>query len=510
MKHEDMIKELQQIDEKCREMGGIEKLKRRKAKGILNARERIDYLLDDNTFIEYGLHAKSINKELWHKSNCDGKIAGVGKIDGRYVSFVANDFTVLGASSSVINMKKIRHMKRIALEQGIPLILLGESTGARMPDRMGASGRATMGGDPSEYVRKREFPMISVLLGDCYGSSTWYTAISDFTVMRKGAHMAVASHRVTSIAINQAIDPEDLAGWRLHAEKSGMVDAIAENDQEALDLIKQYYSYMPSNNQEVSPEIQAEEPKMSADKILEIFPESRNKGYNVKKIIEIIVDGGRLFELKKSFGKSIVTGLTRLDGKVVGIIANNPISLGGAIDVDAMRKATSFIVHCDSFNIPIIFLVDQPGFLIGVEGERQGGPGKIMNWMNALQLSTVPKITVIMGKDYGQAYLNMCGGQISSTVILWPTADLGFMSPKVGVNILHNVREDEDPELFKKHVEEIQKDSSYRDLAALYEGHMVIDPRQTRNALIRVLDIHRKGIRNGIGGHQLANWPTSY
>jgi methylmalonyl-CoA decarboxylase subunit alpha len=191
-------------------------------------------------------------------------------------------------------------------------------------------------------------------------------------------------------------------------------------------------------------------------------------------------------------------------------VANNPKFKGGAIDVDAMQKATGFIVHCDSYNIPLVFYVDQPGFLIGIEGERRGAPGKIMNWMNALQLATVPKVTIIARKDYGQAYLNMCGGQNADCVILWPTADLGFMDPTVGVNVLYKVKEEDDPKRFQELRAELERDTTAWSLAGLYEGHMVIDPRETRAVLLKVMDVLRRNKNRGIGQHLLANWPTSY
>jgi len=505
---EEMINDLNERKNQALGMGGSEKIEKRKAQGYLNARERIDYLLDDGSFIESGLLATAAREEVRHKSHADGKITGYGTIDKRPVALVSNDFTVLGASSSAINMKKMRHMKKVAIERGIPWILLGESTGARVPDRMGAAGRATMGHDPTEYRRMREVPMVSALLGECYGSSTWYTCISDFRIMRKGSRMAVASNRVTSIAIGQPVDPEELGGWKLHSEITGLVDRVVETDEEALDVIKKLLSYLPSNSKELPPEYPVPEGSgEDAENILDILPEAKNRVYDVHDIIRVIIDKDSLFELKQDFGTPLVTAFARINGKSVGIIANNPKSKSGAIDVDATRKVTNFIVQSDSFNIPLVFLVDQPGFLIGVDGERRAAPGRIMNWMNALQLTTVPKMTVIMRKDYGQAYLNMCGGQTSSEVILWPTADLGFMDPAVAVNILFGVREKDNPEKYHQLKSQVERNTSAYDLAGHYEGHMVIDPRETRNVLINLLEIHR---RNSIGEHMLRNWPTSY
>lgn len=217
-----------------------------------------------------------------------------------------------------------------------------------------------------------------------------------------------------------------------------------------------------------------------------------------------------MFEIKVRFGKSLSTSLVRLNGRTVGVIANNPMFKGGAIDVDACNKATSFLVFCDSFNIPIVFLVDQPGFLIGLEGERRAAPSKIINWMNALSLVTVPKISVIMRKSYGQAYLNMGGGRNSDEVICWPTADLGFMAPEVSVNVLFGVKKEEDPVSYEELLQQVTRDTSAWNLAALYETQDVIDPRDTRGCLISMLDVHRKRMGSEVGRHLLSNWPTSY
>jgi acetyl-CoA carboxylase carboxyltransferase component len=267
---------------------------------------------------------------------------------------------------------------------------------------------------------------------------------------------------------------------------------------------------MPSHTGEAPPVVPARPSGLPCDDILSILPEQQEKVYDVRKIIATIADEGSVFELKGRFGKSITTALARLDGRSVGFLANNTLFKGGAIDVDACNKAISFLVLCDSFNIPIVFLVDQPGFMIGLEGELRGAAGKIINWMNALSLVTVPKISVIMRKSYGQAYLNMGGGRNSDEVLAWPMADLGFMAPEVGVNVLFGVTKENDPERFAELVKQISHDSSAWQLAELYETHAVIDPRETRDHLIGLLEVHRSGPTGGVGKHLLSNWPTSY
>jgi acetyl-CoA carboxylase carboxyltransferase component len=511
MAFEDMLNELERRRGKAFAMGGAEKLAKRKADGHLNARERLDQLLDTGSFHESGLFASSYRPEARERTPADGKIGGFGLIDGRSVAVVSNDFTVMGASSSVVNGKKIRHIRETASRSGMPLIFLGESTGARMPDRMGAEGRAILGQDPNEYQRLRQSPWVTALLGACYGSSTWYACMSDFVVMRKGATMAVASGRVTSMAINQEVDSEELGGWKMHSEVSGLVDVVVDSDQDAIATIKRFLSYLPSHQNAAPPVYAVPDGSSSRGaRVLELLPEDAGRVYDVRKILETIADIGSVFELKPRFGKSIVTALTRLDGHTVGVIANNPLFKGGAIDVDACNKAVSFLVLCDSFNIPLVFLVDQPGFLIGIDGERRAAPGRIINWMNALSLVTVPKISLVMRKSYGQAYLNMGGGRNSDTVICWPTADLGFMAPAVGVNVLFGVKEEEEPEKYKQLLGELSRDTSAWNLAALYEAQEVIDPRETRDCLVQLLRVHRSRLGSAIGKHLIANWPTSY
>jgi len=506
MAHEDKIAELERRRAEARAMGGERKLAARRNAGVLNARERLDYLLDDGSFLEAGLHAYSIRPETREKSAADGKIAGYGMIDGRPAALVANDFTVLGASSSQVNMKKMGHMKKTARERRMPLVLLGESSGGRMPDRMGASGRATIGQDREEYRRTRDTPWVSTLMGQSYGSSTWYSVISDVVFARKGAVMAVTSPRVTSIAISQDISAEELGGWELHAKTTGLVDAAFDTDEEVLDAVKTYLSYMPSYAGEAPPRA-APGAVDDQEKLLELVPETRRRVYDMRKVLNVIADQGSIFELKALFGRAVITAFARIEGRVVGFLANNPRFKAGAIDPDACDKAVSFIVLCDSFNIPLISMVDQPGFFIGVEGERKRAPGKIMNWMNALAQVTVPRFSVILRKSFGQAYLNMGGGRNADEVLAWPMADLGFMEPRLAVNVLHGIKAEDDPERFEALAAELERDTEAWDLAGLYEAQYVIDPRETRAHLARLLEVYEG---RQVGEHHLSNWPTTF
>lgn len=509
--HEHLLDELEVREKSARLMGGEAKLAKRAEAGILNARERVDLLLDPGSFSESGLLAESATRaEDRGKTAADGKVSGFGSIDGRPVGVVSNDFTVKGASSSATNAKKVSHIKRFSKQRGLPLVFLGESTGARMPDHMGSRGMGSLlGQDGSQYLRTRDTPWASACLGHSYGSSTWYSVLSDFNVMRKGAVLAVSSPLLASLAVGEEVDPQALGGWRIHAEMTGFADRVVSTDEEAIEDIKRFLSYLPSHNGETPPE--ASVPDGSGDAmetILEHLPELRNQVYDIRRLIDAIVDRDSFFELKGRFGKSMVTGLARLDGKTVGILANNPISKGGAMDTDGCDKATSFLVLCDSYNIPIISLVDTPGFIIGTEAEKRRAPGKIMNMMNALSLVTVPKISVIIRKSYGQAYLNMGGGKNSDEVLAWPTAEVSFMTPEFGAKVVHGV--DRGDPGFDEAMEAMTGDTAVWDMASIFAVQSVIRPQDTRSALIRLLDIHQLRRTGGIGEHRLSAWPTSY
>jgi len=251
---------------------------------------------------------------------------------------------------------------------------------------------------PKGDRRLRETPMCAAAFGPSFGSSTWLMCQSDFSVMQKGAIMAVSSPRLVSMALGEKVEAEDLGGWRLHAEVTGLADQVVDREEEVFDAIKRFLSYLPSHHHEAPPD--APVPAGSGadmDQVFDILPESRTQVYDMKRIIRAIVDKDTLFEIKPRFGKSAVVGLARLGGRSVGIVANNPLHRGGALDADACRKIVDFLVLCDSFNVPIVLLVDTPGFQIGTEAERAGAPGKIMNFMNAMTLVTVPRLSVRTG-----------------------------------------------------------------------------------------------------------------
>src|SRR4051812_26861303 len=305
MAHDDLLKDLEQRHAKALAMGGPGKLAKRRDAKILNARERLAYLFDQDSFIESGLFGTSVIAEARDKSPADGKITGYGKIAGREAACVANDFTVMGASSAATNMKKIGQMKRAAVSRGMPLVFLGESSGARLPDNMGARGMGSLlGQDPYQYLRQRESPWVSAALGLCYGSSTWYCVLADFNVMRKGAIIAVSSSLLASLAMNDTVDAEELGGWKVHADITGFADMVVDTDEEALHAIKTFLSYLPAHHNEAPP-VKAV-PSGSGDKstdLMTLLPQSRTQVYDMRKILRAIADNDSYFELKARFGK---------------------------------------------------------------------------------------------------------------------------------------------------------------------------------------------------------------
>jgi acetyl-CoA carboxylase carboxyltransferase component len=407
-------------------------------------------------------------------------------------------------------MKKIGHVKRAAVSRGLPLVFLGESSGARLPDNMGARGMGSLlAQDPQQYLRARETPWVSAALGLCYGSSTWYCVLADFNVMRKGAIIAVSSSLLASLAMNDTVDAEELGGWRVHAELTGFADQVVDTDEQAIDAIKTFLSYLPGNSSEAPPRGAVPAgPGERVREILGILPESRTQVYDMRRILQCIVDNESFFELKARFGKAAVTALARLDGRTVGLVANNPLYKGGALDADACDKIVSFLVLCDSYNIPILMFVDTPGFSIGVEAERKRAPGKIMNFMNALALVTVPKLTVLVRKTYGQAYINMGGGRNSDEFLAWPTAEVSFMDPRYAVTVVSGLKPGDPGFDEKRRI--MEKDSSVYDIASIYAVQDVIRPEATRDYLVRMLEVHQLRVTRGVGRHLMATWPTSF
>jgi len=501
------LKELEKRRAKALKMGGSEKIKKQHDQGKLTARERIDVLLDPDSFLEIGMLNHSDIPGMEEKTPADSKVAGYGKIDGRPVAIVSNDFTVLAATSSRIAGRKEGELKALAAHRGYPVVYLGEAGGARMPDIMGSAGLASYGGGGFDsYLqimsRVRQTPMETAILGDCYCMPTWMA-------------MGVSGPRVVELALGESVTDEELGGWQVHAEITGNVDRVAENEEDCFQIIRQYLSYMPSHCDERPPDAPVQDVSRSdMDRILDILPEKRNRGYDMHRILNCIADKNSLFPLKPTFGKSVITSLARIDGNVVGIVANQPMFNAGAMDTDGIDKVTSFLCLCDSFNIPLLFFHDIPGFLVGKAAERKRVAARVMNYMNALGLLSVPKISVVVRKTYGMAFWNMCGsGCGTDFLVAWPSAEISFVDPAIAANVVYGGKpsaSDKKSDEWQALMDQLVDDASPYGAAGKHFIHDVIDPMDTRDYIIRALEISYNARRKGIGDHRLANWPTKF
>lgn len=520
MGFEKQLDELRRRRERALAMGGAEKIARQRARGRLTARERIERLLDPGSFFEVGQLNGSDVPGMEERTPADSKIAGYGRIDGRPVAVISNDFTVLAATSSRVAGRKEGELKQQAARRGLPVVYLGEAGGARMPDIMGSAGLASFGGGaPDSYLqimsRVRQTPFVTAILGECYGMPTWMAGLSDFVVQVKGSAMGVSGPRVVELALGEKTSDEELGGWRVHAEITGAADRVAEDEPECFALIRSFLSYLPSHRD--APPPAAAVPEGSGAQmphILDLLPEKRHRGYDMHRLLACIVDRESLFPLKPDFGRSVITALARIDGQVVGVVANQPMVNAGAMDTDGIDKVVSFLCLCDSFNIPLLFFHDIPGFLVGREAERRRVAGKVMTYMNALGQLTVPRIAVIVRKSYGMAFWNMCGsGCGADFLVAWPTAEMSFVDPAIAANVVYGGRpEASRPETaeWRALCERLVEDAAPYGAAARHFIHDVIDPRETRAYLVRALEIAVNARRGGIGEHRLANWPTKF
>jgi acetyl-CoA carboxylase carboxyltransferase component len=520
MAFEKELKELEQRRAKALQMGGPAKIKKQHDRGRLTARERIDQLLDPGSFLEVGMLNHSDVSGMEDKTPADSKVGGYGKIDGRRVVVVSNDFTVLAATSSRIAGRKEGELKVLAARRGHPVIYLGEAGGARMPDIMGSAGLASYGGGGFDsYLqimsRVRQTPMVTAILGECYGMPTWMACLSDFVVQVKGSAMGVSGPRVVELALGETVTDEELGGWQVHAEITGNVDRVAENEQECFQIIRQYLAYMPAHCEERPPTAPVPESSGAGmPRILDLLPEKRNRGYDMHQILNCIVDNDSLFPIKPAFGKSVITALARIEGEVIGIVANQPIFNAGAMDTDGIDKVISFLCLCDSFNIPLIFFHDIPGFLVGKSAERRRVAARVMNYMNALGLLTVPKISIIVRKTYGMAFWNMAGsGCAADFLAAWPSAEMSFVDPAIAANVVYGAKPsaaDKQSDEWQQLMQQLVDDASPYGAAGRHYIHDVIDPRETRNYIIQALEIGYNQRKKGIGEHKLANWPTKF
>lgn len=501
------LEELALRERAARVMGGADKISRQHAKGRLTARERIDSLVDRSSFDEVGLLNHSDRKEVQEITPADGKIAGFAAIGGRQVMIAADDATVLAGSGGMIGMTKTFKLKQYAIEHGLPIINLGDAGGARMPDIMGSDGMMKFGWPIDHAPRDRRVPMISAILGECFGLPSWSAAIADIVVQVKGTVYAVGGSSIITVATGERVTDQQLGGWEMHAHTTGAVDLFAENEPHCLELIRQTLGYLPSSHAETPSVVRChDDPEERIDAVLEVVPASLRHPYDMHALIDLIADQDSVLELKPFFDGSLITALARIDGHVTGILANNPMVTAGAMGPGACEKAVSFIALCDSFHIPLLFLHDTPGFMLCLEAEQKKMSIQIMRWIDALHHSTVPRVSVIVRKSYGMAHLNMSGGQmLSDQLLAWPGADISFMAPDVAVNVMHGRKSHAEKEA---QLAEMQHASAPWSAAGLGMIDQIIEPRDTRRAIIRAFRRARNPDGTARRSRRLmANWP---
>jgi propionyl-CoA carboxylase beta chain len=492
------IQRLRELREKAKLGGGRDRIERQHGQGKLTARERIELLLDPSSLIEldpFIVHRCTDFGMAKRKILGDGVVTGYGTIDGRLVYVFAHDFTVFGGSLGEMFAKKVCKLMDLAMKAGAPLIGLNDSGGARIQE-----GVVSLGGYGDIFfknvVASGVIPQISAVMGPCAGGAVYSPAMTDFIIMVKDtSHMFITGPEVIKTVLGQEVNFEELGGAVVHMQTSGVCHFMAENEQGCMELIKKLLSYLPSNNMEDPPvEETGDDPNRTDDRLEEVIPDDPDKPYDMKEIIASVMDDGEFLEVQPSWAPNIVVGFARLNGRSVGIVANQPKFFAGALDVNSSTKAARFIRFCDAFNIPIITFEDVPGFLPGIDQEHGGIIRHGSKLLFAYCEATVPKITIITRKAYGGAY-DVMGSKHSGADInyAWPSAEIAVMGTAGAINIIFRkeIAEAKDPEKRRKELTAEYRKKFANPYVAAEKGYIddVIEPAQTRPKLISALEM---------------------
>jgi propionyl-CoA carboxylase beta chain len=477
--------------------GGAERVEKQHKAGKLASRERVELLLDPGTFEE-------LDRFVTHRSTSfgmekslplgDGVVTGYGKIDGRLVYVFSQDFTVFGGSLSGAHAAKICKLMDLALKNGAPVIGLNDSGGARIQE-----GVEALGGYAEIFWRNVQasgvIPQISVVMGPCAGGAVYSPAITDFIYMvEKTSFMFVTGPDVIKTVTHEEVTKEDLGGAGTHSETSGVAHFVANDDAAALRQVRKLIGYLPLNNAELPPVRDgAENADRDTNRILELLPDTSQKPYDIITLVQDVVDEGSFYEVHAGYAKNIVVGFARMEGRPVGIVANQPMHLAGCLNIEASRKAARFIRFCDAFNIPLVSFVDVPGFLPGTDQEYGGIITHGAKLLYAYAEATVPKITLITRKAYGGAYDVMSSKHIRADFnFSYPNAEIAVMGPEGAINILHREKVAKDPSIAPKLTEEY-RDTFANPYRAASLGYLdeIIHPKDTRRKLCRALEACR-------------------
>jgi acetyl-CoA/propionyl-CoA carboxylase len=489
--HEEKLKKLYELKNLAESGGGQEKIDVQHSKGKLTARERIALLLDEGSFIE-------LDKYVTHRQDDpettkfygDAMITGFGTINGRKIFVYAYDFTVLGGSLGEMASRKIVKIMDRAIKVGAPIIGILDSGGARIQE-----GVMSLDGYGDIFYRNTTasgiIPQITASIGPCAGGAVYSPAMTDFVIMVENiGQMFVTGPEVVKEVLSEDVSFEELGGASTHSTKSGVAHMVAANEYECMEKIKKLLSFLPQNNLEEPPSIESnDDPNRLDPSLINMLPENPYQPYDIKSIIMSIIDDKDFFEIHESFASNIIVGLARMDGKTVGIVSNQPMYLAGALDIDSSNKAARFIRFCDSFNIPIITLVDTPGYLPGADQEHNGIIRHGSKLLYAYCEATVPKITCIIGKAYGGAYIAMGSKNLRTDInFAWPTAEIAVLGPEAAITIIHrrDLKSSQDAKTTKKRLADEFRKKFANPYIAAEKGiiDLVIDPMETRTMII--------------------------
>ncbi len=517
----ELVADLEERQEQARQMGGPERVERQRSRGKMTARARIEGLFDKGTFREIGIlgtHHVGGDPVAPGKAACDGVITGTGRVDGRMVACAAYDFTVMGGSIGLTGETKVSRMRELALRGRMPMIWLIDSAGARISGGAADLHRVSWFADSGYLFREQVtmsgvVPQVAAMVGPGAAGTAYIPGLADFVPMVKGtSSLALGGPPLVKAVTGKDINEEDLGGAKVHNDISGVADRMVKTDEDCLTAVRQYLSYMPSHCGEPPPRQDCDDPVDRRDEgLLDILPENPRQSYDMKKLVKMVVDDGELFEMKPRWAKNMLTAFARVGGDPVGIVANNPRHWGGILDVNGADKAARFINICDAFNIPLVFMQDVPGFMVGEKTEQQGIIRHGAKMLYAVSEATVTKITIVVRKGYGAGYYVMCGRAYEPDVLVaWPTAEISVMGAEGMVGIAMRSRGaavagGEVPQQVKDQMAAMIK--PYIDPVRV-AGHGfvddVIDPRDTRAVIARGIELGRNKVierpwrRNGI------------
>jgi acetyl-CoA carboxylase carboxyltransferase component len=495
-----LVGDLAKRRERALGMGGEKFVERQRSLGKLLVRERLELLLDPGTWVEYGMLADHMDAGLGDRYlAADGSVTGVGEIDGRKVAVAAYDFTVMAGSMGAVGENKIRRMRHHALSQRIPMIWLLDSAGARIQATSGSTFAGAGDLFREQVAMSGVVPMVAAMMGHCAAGTAYIPALADFVPMVKGtSSMALGGRHLVKAAVGEDVTEEEMGGSAVHTKVSGVADLEVADDEECLQIVRKYLSFFPQHNGEPPPARRTDDPvDRRVEEVYDIVPTAPRRAYDVRKVITAVVDDGDVLWMKPEWAKNIVTGLARVGGQPVGIVANQPMVLGGALDVNAADKAARFVWLCDAFGIPLVFLHDVPGFIVGSAVEKQGIIRHGAKMLFAVSEATVPKISVILRKSYGAGYFVMNGlAYEADYIVAWPTAEIAVMGPDGAVNIIHRKTIDALPEEEQaakrlELAEEIRANIDPYIAAGHGQLDDVIDPADTRSAIANGLKISR-------------------